>query len=213
MNNPATRSIRDQRRQREMALRRDDVLVAAAAVFSEKGFQGAQIAEIANVAEISLNSVYGLFKGKEELYEAVIHTAAATIRDRVKGEVEAISDPAEKLLCVIDALFGCFDEHKHLIRIYTRATHGLPWRVRQALGEDSLEVFQSFRSWLLGIAMEAKRAGRLGDLDPETVALSLVGAVTNTAARWVEEPREESFAEAAPHVRALFEALLTEGPR
>jgi AcrR family transcriptional regulator len=213
MANTGRGSIREERREREIALRRNDILAAAAAVFAEKGFQGAQVAEIANAAEISLNSVYGLFKGKEELYEAVIHAAAATVRDRVQADVEALSDPAEKLLRVIDALFGCFDEHQHLLQIYARTTHGLPWRVRQALGDESLEVFQSFTVWLVGIATDAKRAGRLGELDPKTVALSLIGTVTTTAARWVEAPGEESLAEAAPRVRALFQALLTEGPR
>jgi AcrR family transcriptional regulator len=203
------RSRRDERREREIELRRSDILVAAAAVFSEKGFQGAQVAEIANAAEVSLNSVYGLFKGKEELYEAVIHAAAATVRDRVRAEVDAIEDPAAKLLAVIDALFACFDEHRHLLQIYARTTHGLPWRVRQAMGEDSLEIFQGFTVWLLGIAKAAKRAGRLGDLDPETVTLSLIGAVTTTAARWVESTRREALRDAAPRVRAVFEALLT----
>ncbi|NNL66583.1 MAG: TetR/AcrR family transcriptional regulator [Myxococcales bacterium] len=205
-----TRSRRDERRERENALRRDDVLAAAASVFSEKGFQGAQVAEIANLAELSLNTVYGLFKGKEELYEAVIHQAVATVRDRVRSHVETIEDPGERLLAVIDALFTCFDEHRHLLQIYARTTHGLPWRVRQAMGEDSLEIFQGFSIWLRGIAKEAKRAGRLGALDPETVALSLVGAVTSTAARWVEAPRKESLVDAAPRVRALFEALLVQ---
>jgi len=204
-----SRSRRDERREREIELRRHDILVAAAGVFSEKGFQGAQVAEIANAAEVSLNSVYGLFKGKEELYEAVIHAAAATVRDRVRAEVDALDDPAEKLLAVIDALFACFDEHHHLLQIYARTTHGLPWRVRQAMGDESLEVFQSFTAWLVGIAKEAKRAGKLRALEPETVALSLVGAVTTTAARWVEAPRRESLLDAAPRVRALFEALLT----
>ena len=203
-----TRSRRDGRREQEIELRKRDILIAAAGVFSEKGFQGAQVAEIANAAELSLNSVYGLFKGKEELYEAVIHAAAATVRDRVLAEVDAIEDPAEKLLAVIDALFACFDEHRHLLQIYARTTHGLPWRVRQALGDDSLAVFQSFTAWLVGIAKDVKRAGRLRDLDPETVALSLIGAVTTTAARWVEGPRHESLTDAAPRVRALFAALL-----
>jgi AcrR family transcriptional regulator len=209
MQNTRSPSRRDGRREQEIELRKRDILIAAAGVFSEKGFQGAQVAEIANAAELSLNSVYGLFKGKEELYEAVIHAAAATVRDRVRAEVDAIEDPAEKLLAVIDALFACFDEHQHLLQIYARTTHGLPWRVRQALGDDSLAVFQNFTAWLVAIAKEAKHAGRLRDLDPETVALSLVGAVTTTAARWVEVPGHESLADAAPRVRALFAALLT----
>ena len=203
-------TIREERRERELALRRDDVITAATNVFSEKGFQGAQVAEIANAAEVSLNSVYGLYKGKEELYEAVVHSAAATIRDRVQGYVEESTDPAEKLLRVIDALFACFDQHQGLLRIYARTTHGLPWRVRQALGEDTLEVFQSFRAWISSIATEAKEAGRLGDLDPETVAESIVGTVITSAARWVEGPKEEALADMVPRVRALFKALLTE---
>jgi len=209
MANP-TKSIRDDRRERELDLRRQDVLAAAAAAFAEKGFQGAQVAEIANAAEVSLNSVYGLFKGKEELYEAVIHAAVATIRDRVRGVVDPISDPGEKLLRLIDALFACFDEHKGLLQIYGRTTHGLPWRVRQALGDESLEVFQAFRAWLVEIATDAKDAGRLGELDPETFALSLVGTVTNSAAQWVEESGDKSLNDYAPRVRALFAALLTE---
>ena len=88
MAGPELRSVREERRLREIALRREDVLVAAAATFAAKGFQGAQVAEIANAAEVSLNSVYGLFKGKEELYEAVVHAAATTIRDRVQAKVE-----------------------------------------------------------------------------------------------------------------------------
>ena len=43
-------TIREERRERELALRRDDVIAAATNVFSEKGFQGAQVAEIANAA-------------------------------------------------------------------------------------------------------------------------------------------------------------------
>lgn len=212
MDSPRLRSKRDERREREIEMRRDDILVAAAAAFAERGFQGTQVAEIANAAETSLNSVYALYKGKEELYEAVIHAAAATVRDRVRAAVDPLEDPAEKLLRVIDALFTCFDEHEPLLRLYARTTHGLPWRVRQALGSETAELFLGFRVWLVQIATEARDAGRLGTLDPETVAITLIGAVTTTASQWVETSREGSLMDAAPHVRALFETLLTEAP-
>ena len=212
MARPSSRSKRDERREREIEMRRDDILVAAAAAFAERGFQGTQVAEIANAAETSLNSVYALFKGKEELYEAVIHAAAATVRDRVREEVEPLSDPGEKLLRAIDALFACFDEHEPLLRLYARTTHGLPWRVRQALGPETAELFLGFRAWLVQIASDARDAGRLGTLDPETVAITLIGAVTTTATQWIETSRGGSLLEAAPQVRALFETLLTEAP-
>ncbi|HEB88768.1 MAG TPA: TetR/AcrR family transcriptional regulator, partial [Deltaproteobacteria bacterium] len=133
-----TKSPREERRERELARRRDDILAAASRAFSEKGFQDTQVAEIANAAEVSLNSVYALFKGKEELYEAVLSTAARTVGSRVRDAVRDIPDPAERLLCIIDALFACFEEHRALMRIYANSTHGLPWRVRQSMGEPAL---------------------------------------------------------------------------
>lgn len=202
------RSVKEERREQETALRRNDILAAASHAFADKGFQGAQVAEIANAAEVSLNSVYALFKGKEELYEAVISSAANTVGNRVRNAVLDITDPAEKLLCVIDELFACFDEHRDLMRIYANSTHGLPWRVRQSMGEDSLQVFRVFTIWLIDRANEAKRAGSLNHIDAETFALSLIGTVTTTAARWIEDPAQEPLSDAAPRVRALFGQLL-----
>jgi len=202
------RSVKEERRERELALRRDDILTAASQVFADRGFQGAQIAEIANASEVSLNSVYGLFKGKEELYEAVLSSAAKTVGDRVRNAVLDVPDPAEQLLCVIDELFACFDEHRHLMRIYANSTHGLPWRVRQSMGEQSLQVFHDFTLWLVDRAREAKKSGNLDGIDAEIFAFSLIGTVTTTAVRWVEDPEEKPMRDAAPRVRALFAQLL-----
>ncbi|MBW2243686.1 MAG: TetR/AcrR family transcriptional regulator [Deltaproteobacteria bacterium] len=201
-------SVREKRRDREAELRRADVIAAASVVFGEKGFQGAQVAEIANTAELSLNSVYALFKGKEELYEAVLYAAAATIRDEVQAKAEALSDPADQLLSIIDTLFACFDDHRDLMRIYARATSGLPWRVREAMGEDSFTVLQEFTAWLVSVAQRASKQGSISGIDPETLALSLIGTITTSASRWIEDPKQESLAKAAPRVRSLFEHLI-----
>jgi len=122
----ASRSVREKRREREAEFRRADIIAAASIVFGEKGFHGAQVAEIAAAAEISLNSVYTLFKGKEELYEAVLYAAAATIRDEMQAKAEALADPAAQLLSTIDSLFTCFDSHRHLLSIYARTPGSLP---------------------------------------------------------------------------------------
>ncbi len=203
-------TTREGRRERQLALRRADVIAVAASVFGEKGFQGAQVAEIAAAAELSLNSVYGLFKGKEELYEAVIHQAAATIRDRVQGQVEALDDPRDQILGVIDSLFECFEDNQDLLRIYASATHGLPWRVRQTLGDGAVELFQGFTEWVIQIATGLERDGGIHGLDPEALALSIIGTVTTTASRWIENPGDQALSEAAPRVRAIFEQLLEE---
>jgi len=74
----------------------------------EKGFNDAQMTEIAACAEISRATLHALFEGKDELYAEVIASAVWGVRDRVQSQVEEIEDPGEQLLCVIDALFACF---------------------------------------------------------------------------------------------------------
>ena len=57
MKNSATRKVgverssaREEWRERDLALRRQDILVSAAMVFAAQGFQGAQMAEIAGAS-------------------------------------------------------------------------------------------------------------------------------------------------------------------
>ena len=58
------------------------------------------------------------------------------------------------------------------------------------------------------VAQRAEKEGRLSGVDPETLAYALIGTITTSASRWVEDPAHESLANAAPRVRALFEHLI-----
>jgi len=203
-------SLRASRRADREARKRADALAAAAAVFAANGYHDAQMTEIAAAAELSRASLYALFDGKQELYQEVITTTASAIRDAVHGDVEAIDDPDERLLCVIDSLFAYYEENQTLLRIYALATHGLPFKIRNAMGDSSLEIFVQFTDWVVGLSKRAKRAGFFSGLDPEVIGISLVGTVTTTAVRWIESTPERPLSQATPAVRAIFQRLLGE---
>jgi AcrR family transcriptional regulator len=197
-------SRRDERRADEIARRRSDILSAAASIFAARGYHDAQISDIAAAAEVSRASIYAMFEGKQELYGEVISTAATAIDERVHAAVAQLEDPAEQLLCVIDTLFECYEANLDLLRIYTRGTHGLRFKAREVMGDSSTEIFVAFTSWVVTLARRAKQAGYLRGHDPEAVAVSLVGAVTTAAARWIESTPERSISEAVPMLRAIF---------
>jgi len=201
-------SPRENRRANELAQRRTDALAAASAVFAAKGYHDAQMTEIAAAAELSRASLYSMFTGKEELYHEVVSTAAAAVRDVVRQRVESLDDPAQQLLCVIDSLFSCYEENENLLRIYAFATHGLPFKIREGMGDSVLEIFVAFTEWVVEIAKRAKSSGYLQHLEPEAVGLTLVGAVTTTAARWLETTPDQPLSQAAPPVNAVFQRLL-----
>ena len=205
------RSLREQRRERELALRRADVVAAASAVFAEKGFGDAQMGEIAARAEVSTASLYALFAGKDELYREVITTAAGVVLEAVRAAALAVADPRERLLVVIDSLFACWERDQALLRIYIRGTQGLPWRIRESMGEHALELFHEFRAWIEALAADAQRAGHLPGLDPATFALALMGTATTVSMHWLETAPERPLTEAVAPVRAIVERLLASG--
>jgi len=182
----------------------------AAETFSEKGYEGAQISEIARVAEVSLSTLYAMFESKDVLYQAVLIRAAESIRDVVRARVDVIEDPADRLLELIDCLLCCFDDHRALMRIHAMGTHGLPLRVRQTMGAPVVEIYRAFVDYVTALTRATALAGRLGTLAPEAVALALVGTINATAAEWIESERDAPLGDAAPTIRAIFEQLLIE---
>jgi AcrR family transcriptional regulator len=195
----------------EAALRRAHVIDAAAAEFGEKGYHGAQVGEIASRAEVSLGTVYAMFEAKEGLFQAVIENAADSIRETVRAKVEAITDPRERLLALIDSLFACFSENEDLLRIYAGATHGLPWRIRQSMGDRAQVIFAGFTKWVRELAAEATATGPLEGLEPDALALTLIGSVTTAAAAAAEGTSRQPLDALARDVRRVFERILAGG--
>jgi AcrR family transcriptional regulator len=193
---------------RELSHRRADAIDGAAAVFAAKGFHDAQMTEIAAAAELSLASLYSLFRGKEELYRDVLRTATQRMLGTVQDAVAGIDDPAEALLAVIDTLFACFEDMRDLTRMVLSGTQGLPWRMREELGSASRDVTVAFMEWLIGLAREAQRSGQLEGIEPEVFARTLVAAVASAAASVAGGEPGRPFTAASPQVRAIFARVL-----
>lgn len=69
-----------QRRQREKGLRRESILRAAETLFAQKGYRKTRIEDVAEAAEVSVGTVYGYFKNKEELLINVLDDIGLYIR-------------------------------------------------------------------------------------------------------------------------------------
>jgi len=202
------RSRREERRERELELRRADVLAAAAAEFAEKGFDGAQMSALAARAEVALGTLYSLFESKEQLFQNVIETSADAVRAGLESEVAAVSGARERLLRLIDASFERFQTDPHFFRIYAQSTHGWSARIRATMGESAQARFVGFTQWIVGLARDAAAAGALRGIDPEAFGLALMGALVNVTTALTEGTTTRPAERLAADVRALFERLL-----
>ena len=113
-----------QRRSREMAER---LLAAGERVFSERGFRGAKLSDIAEAADCSVGAVYSRFKDKEALFLAILKRFAAQARQQVAvyfsaGATEAVPT-AEILRNFVVGTGHTFRRHHGLFRAIVE--HGL----------------------------------------------------------------------------------------
>jgi AcrR family transcriptional regulator len=204
---------RTARREREREHRRQDALAGATTVFAVKGFHDAQMTEIAAAAELSLASLYSMFEGKEAIYREVMRTAAEHLRDEVRSRVDAIAEPAECVRELVQAMFDYFERNRPLLRILLTGTRGLPWAVRERMGQTSKETLDDFYSWVIGLCRELVARRQLSGIDPEALSAAIVGTVTYFAAYALEERPEEPLSDLARQVQAIIApAIEPEGP-
>jgi AcrR family transcriptional regulator len=85
-NNELSRSTL--RRQREKQHRVSSILNAAEKLFAQKGYNQTSIEEIADLAEVSVGTVYIHFKNKEDLLIKLIHEIGNIVSKLLWGEFE-----------------------------------------------------------------------------------------------------------------------------
>ncbi|WP_436981203.1 TetR/AcrR family transcriptional regulator [Streptomyces sp. enrichment culture] len=90
MTSTAPKEGRRERKKRETRQRISDI---ATGLFLARGFDAVTIAEIAEAADVSVNTVYNYFPAKEDLFfdreEEMVDRTAALVRDRAPGQSAA----------------------------------------------------------------------------------------------------------------------------
>ena len=89
----------ENRRERRIAARQEQILEAAATVFSQYGYERATTREIAEAADISEGTLYNYFDNKFDLLNGVARAFADEITDKIKSiEADNLEDMMAKLL-------------------------------------------------------------------------------------------------------------------
>ena len=99
-----------ERKEREKERRRQQIIVAAKRVFSEKGFNKATMEDIAKEAELSPGTLYLYFKNKEELYASLSLRILQYLHIRVTHvNKETGLSTDQKLRALMEAMYDVYD--------------------------------------------------------------------------------------------------------
>ncbi len=99
-----------ERKEREKERRRQQIIVAAKRVFSEKGFNKATMEDIAKEAELSPGTLYLYFKNKEDLYASLSLRILQYLHIRVSHVINQTElDPIAKLDALKEVMFDVYN--------------------------------------------------------------------------------------------------------
>lgn len=203
------------RKEREKLERRNAILRAAGALFSEKGYQNTTVEEIAEAADLSKGTVYLYFTSKDELYVTVVLESFQIVEDTLHRIMESDLDIAEKgrslFLAFVDHCMK-HNEYFHVTEYFLTesARHNLPGDLIEEISAHTAQLLE----YVAGLVAEGqKRRIIRKDMDPYVFAV--VAWRTATGLLELALAGDEASGRAGPYP-ALFEQtidLLIQGAR
>ena len=98
--------------------RRNELLVAARAIFSKKGFHDATIDEIAEAAEVAKGTVYLYYKSKRDLYLEALRYGIESLNRELNLKAAEAGAFREKLRILTATKMDFFEENREFFNIY-----------------------------------------------------------------------------------------------
>ena len=157
-----------ERKEREKERRRQQIMVAAKRVFSEKGFNKATMEDIAQEAELSPGTLYLYFKNKDALVAEIVQLIPALVRQQAR---ESFPDatPLQGWTSMLEAqLAADAGQDSLILELIAMAA-----RNPAAGGSLAENIRAGYEMAAHGIAAQQREGLVRDDEDPHTLALGL----------------------------------------
>jgi TetR/AcrR family transcriptional regulator len=193
------------RREREKLRQRQEMLAAALALFSEKGYHNVSMQEIAKRAEFAIGTLYKFFQNKEDLYKALILEQSEKFHTALMHVVEEPSDEVEKLRSYVRTKGELFREHLPFIRLYFAENRGASFNLKAGMDDEVRKLYYAFLREL-GLVFESgirkKRFKKIAD--PYYLAVALDSIVNAFLLLWLESPERHPYPQNPDAILNIF---------
>lgn len=184
---------------------RSELVASAFALFSQKGFDGVNLDQIAAHAGVTKGSLYWHFNSKRDLIHAACAYYYRTYQRRINEALSNVIDPWERLDRTLRvAVRTCLMDQQNRVftmEIFTFSVHD------EALRRGWQQFYDSVREFYIGLVKTAASAGRIHVSDPEQAVNLMLAAMEGVKLRALFEPEICSEQEEARIVAGLWEIL------
>ena len=138
-------------------------------VFAERGFEATKVQDIAQEADLSLGTIYSVFPGKQELYEAILAEHGQALLALVQAVHDRKVPARDTLDALIDIYIDYFVGHPDFLRMHLRS--GASWALGPVLGTEQQRAYwQRIHGLQADIFRRGVRERAFVDEDPDYLA-------------------------------------------
>ena len=151
------------RREQQKKARRKQILQAALATFGEKGFNAANVSDVAARAGVSQGTIYWYFDSKDEL---LVQALLSIFEDLGEGALTAIMQcetAAGKVRALGRAMVGLMAEIEGVFPLFME--YWASSARRQEVGEIWGGILVEYKELIAGIIKEGIRSGEFRQVD------------------------------------------------
>lgn len=198
------------RREREKLRQRREMLAAAIALFSEKGYHNVSMQEIAGKAEFAVGTLYKFFKNKEDLYSALTAERAEQFHDALTKALEEKDDEIETLRNYVKVKGKVFMENVSSIRLYFAETRGASFNIRAGLNKEIRDQYEQVLLIVASVFESGVNKGLFRKIaEPYQMAVALDSICNAFLFNWLEAPGQQPYPEDPDIIlKIFFEGLL-----
>src|SRR5579872_6849125 len=204
----AQRAPRQERRQPPSrgALKRKQILDAAAKVLARRGYAGTMLSEVAEEAGTQAGSLYYHFDSREELVEEVLQAGVALSFARARAVLDELprnSSPLQRL----EAALRAHIKFQLVESDYARAVVRSMGQCPEDMWKRVNEKFKAYGRFFDSLIAAAMRAGQLDPkVDQSALRMLLIGA-----ANWAPEWYRADASSTVEEISDLLVRLLIKG--
>ena len=186
--------------QQRSRTRRQRLLDAALAVFTERGYSETAVDDVARASETSKGGLYFHFPSKQALFLALLDESSNALLERVEAAMAHEADPLERGEAALHEALRAFGEHRLLARLLLVEALGAGKEFNDRLND----LQASFAALIAGCLDEAVAHGQIAPLDTQLAAHAWYGAVNQVVLRWLMTGEPERLVDASPALRNLL---------
>ncbi|MBI9092761.1 MAG: TetR/AcrR family transcriptional regulator [Desulfobacterium sp.] len=174
----------EERPQPHDRVKRCRILRAAEAVFAEKGYEKAKVAQIAKTAGVAEGSIYDYFKNKENLLISISSHRLTAITSQLAATVQ-LTCPLARLRRFLRLHFCSFLKNRDFLKVFIMDS----LMNRKFYQSEALDVHRTYIASLAELIRDGQAQGVFKkEINPRVFCNMFMGAFIHMALRWILFP-------------------------